>query len=141
MKFLKTLSLTVAVVVSLGLFAITSSAQPGHARWEGNNGRHLGWYKGRHRGWDRSWRDDDYYRRSRYRYYSYRNYYPSYYPTYRYGTTSSILNVLGLGGYGYRNYGYNNRYYGGTYISSRERRKLWKRYEKNRRRNYRGYGW
>ena len=42
-----------AVVVFIGLFAVAGNAQPGKARWHGNNGKHTGWNNGNHRGWDR----------------------------------------------------------------------------------------
>lgn len=145
MKILKILGLTsAAFALVLGLFVATSNAQPGRARWQGNNGRHLGWSNGRHNGWNkgrkRGWDNDYYngsYRRSRNRYYGYQTYYPNYgyqtyYPNYsyrnNYGIGSTILNVLGIGGY--RNYGYNNGYYGSSYLTSKERRK-----------NHRRYGW
>jgi hypothetical protein len=53
MKMLKKISLAlVAVIFSLSMFVIAGEAQPGHAKWHGNQGRHLGWNKGRRRGWN-----------------------------------------------------------------------------------------
>ena len=155
MKLLKTFGLTTtALALVLGLFVATSNAQPGRAGWYGNNGRHNGWSNGRHNGWNRGrkrgWDNayyNGYYRRSRNRYYNYQTYYPNYnyqtyYPNYSYGNYgigSTILNALGLGGY--RNYGYTNGYYGSSYLTSRQRHKMWKRYMKERRKNHRRYGW
>jgi hypothetical protein len=155
MNVLKTLGLTTAALaLVLGLFVATSNAQPGHASWYGNNGRHNGWSNGWHNGWNRGrkrgWDNDNYYgyyRRSRNRYYNYRTYYPNYgyqtyYPNYgyqNYGIGSTILNALGIGGY--RNYGYNNGYYGSSYLTSNQRRKMWKRYIKERRKHHHRHGW
>jgi hypothetical protein len=153
MNLLKKFGLTAAAgVFALTAFAVSSNAQPGRARWEGNNGRHLGWTQGRHRGWDRNdrgWRRDRY---ARSRYYGYQTY-PTYgystygynnygYNTYRYnpyrrGTTSTIIGYV-LGGRGTR---YNDGYYGSSYLTRKERRKMYKRYVKQVRRNERRYGW
>jgi len=35
-----------AILFCLSILAITGNAQPGRARWEGNNGRHRGWENG-----------------------------------------------------------------------------------------------
>lgn len=65
MNYLKKLSLVAsAVVFSLSLAAMSASAQPGRARYEGNNGKHKGWTQGKHYGWDRN-QSDRYDRRDR----------------------------------------------------------------------------
>jgi hypothetical protein len=130
MNFRRTAGLIATAILVSGIFVTASIAQPGHARWEGNNGRHLGWYKGRHRGWDRDrgWRDRRavYYRPVRYRTY---NYYPGYgYGGYSNGIGSSILSSIGLGNLGYYNSGYR-RYY----RSDHDRRKWLKKYYKHQR--------
>lgn len=61
MKTLKKISLVlVAMIFCLSMFVASGSAQPGHAKWRGNSGKHKGWDKGRHKGWDkgrkRGWR-------------------------------------------------------------------------------------
>ena len=54
MKMLKKISLAlVALIFSLSMFVIAGEAQPGRAKWHGNNGRHLGWNNGRHKGWNK----------------------------------------------------------------------------------------
>jgi len=41
MKMLKKISLAlVALIFSLSMFVIAGEAQPGRAKWHGNNGRH-----------------------------------------------------------------------------------------------------
>ena len=118
---------TIAAAFIVGMFVISTNAQPGWARWEGNNGRHLGWSNGRHRGWrnrDRDWRDDDY---RRYRRYRSRN-----------SGVGILGSILGVSNYGYYNNGYsNNRYYRDDRRWEKERRKAWKRYQKAQRRSYR----
>ena len=51
-----------ALVIFTGLFAAAGNAQPGKARWHGNNGRHTGWHRGNHNGWNKGrksgWRWD-----------------------------------------------------------------------------------
>lgn len=53
MKLFKTLSLGVFVAAMMIAFSITSTyAQPGKARWGGNQGKHRGWERGNHEGWE-----------------------------------------------------------------------------------------
>ena len=113
----------VAVAFIIGMSVASANAQPGWARWEGNNGRHLGWSNGRHRGWrnrDRYWRDDDYRRYRRYR------------------SRNSGIGILGTI-FGGSNYGNSNNgyYYRNDRRWEKERRKAWKRYQKAQRRAYR----
>lgn len=57
MKSFKRLGLILsAVVFSLTIAASSSFAQPGKAKYEGNNGNHRGWTQGKHKGWEK--RDD-----------------------------------------------------------------------------------
>jgi hypothetical protein len=54
MKLLKTLGLMFIVSAFLLAFsAVGSYAQPGKARWGGNQGKHKGWSKGNHYGWNK----------------------------------------------------------------------------------------
>lgn len=158
MKSLKILGLVAATAAfSFTLFVSPAQAQRGWTGWRGDNGNHYGWWRGRHRGWDRNragrvysqgyyrqYRTPGYYPYSNgYGNYGYNNYgYNNYgYNNYRYNAGSTILNYLGLGNLGYRNYGYNNGYYyGDRYIGSKERRKMMKRYWKAQRKAYRS-GW
>lgn len=153
MNLLKKFGLSAAAIVfALSAFAVSGNAQPGRARWEGNNGRHLGWTRGRHRGWDddnRDWRRQRYARSRYHGYQTYPNYgysnygYSNYgyngynYNPYRRSTTSTILGYV-LGG---RNYRYSNGYYGSSYMTQKQRRKMYKRYLKQVRRDQRRYGW
>lgn len=147
MKTLTNLALMgifVAFVISLS--SVTASAQPGWARWQGNNGRHLGWTNGRHRGWERE-RRREIRRYQQSRYYGY-NSYPSYgyqtygynnygYNPYRRSTGTTILSYV-LGG---RNYRYNRGYYGSSYLTAKQRRKMYRRYVRDVRRDQRRYAW
>lgn len=66
MKILKTLGLTIsALIFCFSLSVISANAQPGSARYEGNNGKHKGWDKGKHKGWykNKGWDRDSYSRR------------------------------------------------------------------------------
>ena len=63
MNSLKKLSLIfTAIAFCLSLAVTATYAQPGRAKWQGNNGKHKGWYKGKHKGWDK--RDDRFNRRN-----------------------------------------------------------------------------
>jgi hypothetical protein len=54
MKSLKKLTLIfIAVAFCLSLSVVTSMAQPGKAKYKGNNGNHYGWEKGKHKGWNK----------------------------------------------------------------------------------------
>ncbi len=54
MKFVKKIGLILsAIVFCLSLAAASAYAQPGKARYEGNNGKHKGWEKGKHKGWQK----------------------------------------------------------------------------------------
>jgi hypothetical protein len=128
---------------ALGLYVSAVNAQPGRARWSGNNGNHYGWTQGRHRGWDngrsRRWRNDDSY--WRYRRYRYRNYDDDYRPRYRrsYGSGLGILgSIFGVSNGNYYN---NGAYYNNGYRSRKAERKAWKRYYKNQRKAYRNSGY
>ena len=51
MKTLKKLGLVFTALAFCISLAVTASyAQPGKAKWQGNNGKHKGWYKGKHKG-------------------------------------------------------------------------------------------
>lgn len=63
MKTLKKFGLIfTALAFCLTLAVSASYAQPGRAKYSGNNGKHRGWTQGRHRGWDK--RDDRFERRN-----------------------------------------------------------------------------
>jgi hypothetical protein len=69
MKLLKKLGLAFSAIAFLmSLAVMTTYAQPGKARYEGNRGKHRGWTIGKHRGWnrDRNWerRDERWERRN-----------------------------------------------------------------------------
>lgn len=66
MKTLKKLGLIFsAIAFCMSLLVASASAQPGKAKYEGNNGKHKGWTKGKHKGWEK--RDERWDRRdSRY---------------------------------------------------------------------------
>jgi len=122
---------------AISLFTSTAAAQPGWARWQQSN------YQ-RHRRWERERRREiRRYERSQYnRYNSYPNYgyrtygYSSYgYSPYRRSSGVTILsNVLG-------SRGYRNGYYGSSYLTAKQRRKMYRRYMKEVRRNQRRYAW
>ena len=72
MKLLKKLGLMLsAIAFCLSLSVATANAQPGKAKWTGNQGKHKGWTQGKHKGWSKGkkvgWinRDDDWWRRNR----------------------------------------------------------------------------
>lgn len=96
------LAILVAAFI-LTLSVITSYAQPGRARWEGNNGRHLGWTMGKHKGWYKD----------KHRKYRYNRYGTSYWDYLRMRERSRY------NGYYYNPYGssYNYRYSRGTIYS------------------------
>lgn len=69
MKLLKKLGLVFSSIAFLmSLAVVTTYAQPGKARYEGNRGKHRGWTIGKHKGWykNRGWdrRDERWERRN-----------------------------------------------------------------------------
>ena len=65
MDLIRRLTLSVVgLAFCLSLAVVSSNAQPGRARWDGNRGQHRGWTQGRHRGWSNRGRrigwDDNY---------------------------------------------------------------------------------
>ena len=122
--------MTIAFCLSLAV--ITSYAQPGNARWSGNNGRHRGWTQGRRNGWDNGrktgWRN-----RSIYQQQSSRN---IYWQQNRYGrlSPSEYWRLQRQRSRIYRN---TNRYYSDGYLNSSERRRLQRQQYRYRRNVYR----
>jgi len=52
MKIVKKIGFVLfAIAFCLSLSITSAYAQPGKARYEGNNGKHKGWVKGQHKGW------------------------------------------------------------------------------------------
>ncbi len=115
MKLFRRLTIALlALALCLSLVVISTTAQPGRARWEGNNGRHRGWSSGRHRGWSNrgrriGWNDD-------------------YYSGYRRLSWRERRRLARM-----RMYNRRNAYYGNSYYDSWERRRA--RYRANRYRN------
>ena len=54
MKTLKKLGLIFSTIAFCMTLAVTASyAQPGKAKYKGNNGKHKGWTQGKNKGWDK----------------------------------------------------------------------------------------
>ena len=115
MKLLKFGLITTALLFA---FSVTSSyAQPGKARYGGNQGKHKGWERGNHDGWDRGrktgWQGN-----------------------YRHGRISDRERDR-LRRQRERIFNSRNRYYRDGYLNNNERRKLTKKVTKYRRNVYR----
>lgn len=106
---------TLAILTSMAVVA--ANAQPGRARWEGNNGRHLGWYNQRY---NRRFRNNRYGNFDRYSVYGARPGYLSWRERRR------------LERQRYRLYNQRNRYYSDGFLNNRERRRLSQRYRQYR---------
>jgi len=122
----------------MSLAVVTSFAQPGKARWEGNNGRHRGWEQGKRNGWNNGrktgWRNrnnDYYWQQNRYGsrdYYSRQN---------RWGGRVTPREYWRMQRQRSRIYRNTDRYYSDGYLSDKESRKLMKQRYKYRRSAYR----
>ena len=143
MSYLKKFGLFVsAIAFCLSLYVASADAQPGKARWNGNNGRHRGWQQGRRNGWNNGrktgWQNRNVYWQPRSR-----NVYGSifqnrniYWQQNRYGRINP-REYRRLQRQRARIYRSSNRYYSDGYLSDRERRRLQRQQYRYRRSVYR----
>ena len=128
MKTLKKLGLIfTAIAFCLTLVVSVNYAQPGKAKYEGNNGKHKGWTKGKHKGWAK--RDNNWVRTVRSDYQRYQN--SRYYD--RNGRRITPQEYRRLQRQQNRIYRSQNRYYRDGSLSYKEQQKLNKQYSKYRR--------
>ena len=128
MKTLKKLGLIfMALVFCLSLAASAINAQPGRAKYSGNNGKHKGWTKGNPNGWEK--RDNNWVRTAGRDYQRYQN--SRYYD--RNGRRITPQEYRRLQRQRSRIYRSQNRYYRDGSLSYKEQQKLNKQYSKYRR--------
>lgn len=126
MNYLKKIGFVLsAAIFCLSLAALSASAQPGKAKYGGNNGKHKGWTQGRHNGWNRN-QTIDWNRRGSYRRTN-RGIFNNRITWQEYRRLSRQKSRLGRT---------ENRYYRDGVLSSKEQGKLDKKYGKYRRSVY-----
>jgi len=128
MKTLKKLGLIFSTIAFCMTLAVTASyAQPGKAKYKGNNGKHKGWTQGKNKGWDK--RDNKWVRNNGRDYRRYRD--GRYYD--RNGRRITPQERRRLERQQSRLGRLENRYYRDGSLSKKEQQKLDSKYSKYRR--------